>query len=308
MAELPHLLGLRDMPRAQIESVLRLAQAMEPVALGGQKSNLLEGAILATLFYEPSTRTRLSFETAMLRLGGSVISVADAVRTSSAWKGESLADTIRTVDNYAHVIAIRHSRSGAAREAAEYSRVPIINAGDGTNEHPTQGLLDLLTVMREFGRIDGLNFTIVGDLKHTRSTNSLAYGLANFEVDITFVSPPGFEPGELLLNRLDERGVPYRLDTALRKAVANADVIYVCRVQTERIDDPAEIERIKGSYVLNMSVLREARKEPIVLHHLPRVGELSEDVDEYSGARYFKQPWNGVLTRMALLIQTLGKA
>jgi len=302
-----HLVGLKDLNRQQIEFVLDVAQGMEPIAQGWQRSDLLKGTILATLFFEPSTRTRLSFETAMLRLGGGVISVADALRTSSAWKGESLADTIRTVDSYADIIAIRHATSGAAGEAASHSRVPVLNAGDGTNEHPTQGLLDLLTIRRALGRLDGLSVVMVGDLKHTRSINSLAYGLSNFDVRVTFVSPKGFEPAQPILDRMAERERSCRVTTDLREAVRDAEVIYVCRIQKERLEHAEDAERLKGSYLVDMALLRDARREPIVMHHLPRVGELAEDVDTYPGACYFKQPWNGVLTRMALLAILLGR-
>lgn len=296
-----HYLALRDMARSEIDTVLDVAQSLEPVANRTDRWPILADRTLATLFYEPSTRTRLSFETAMLRLGGSVLSVADAVRTSSVWKGETLADTIRTVHSYADVIAIRHSENGAAEEASKWSKVPIINAGDGTNEHPTQGLLDLFTIRREKGRIDGLKVAIVGDLKHTRSSNSLIYGLSNFDVRLTLVSPKGFEPNQVVLDRLQERARHFSVTEDLEAAVRDADVVYICRIQKERIPDKADVERIIGSYVVDRQLLTAAKRVPIVMHHLPRVGELAEDVDDYPGARYFEQPWNGVLVRMALL-------
>jgi aspartate carbamoyltransferase len=301
----PHQLGLRESSREQIERVLDVAEDLEPVARREEHWPILANRILATLFYEPSTRTRLSFETAMLRLGGGVLAVADAVRTSSVWKGETLADTIRTIHSYADVIAIRHSEAGAAAEASRWSNVPILNAGDGTNEHPTQGLLDLLTIRREAGRIDGLYVVVVGDLKHARSINSLVYGLSNFDVRFSLVSPAGFEPIDPVLSKLRTMNRRFELTSDLRGAVRDADVVYVCRIQKERIEDQAEVERILGSYVVDRNLLETARSTPIVMHHLPRVGELSEDVDNYPGARYFHQPWNGVLVRMALLALVL---
>lgn len=301
MVVLKHLIGLRELSRKDIEDILNVAVHLEEVCLGRKNLNLLENKVLTTLFYEPSTRTRLSFETAMLRLGGKVISVADARATSSAWKGESLPDTIRTIENYTDVIAIRHPESGAAAMAASYSRVPILNAGDGTNEHPTQGLLDLLTIQRERGTIDGLKIILVGDLKHTRSTNSLMLGLSNFDVQLTMVSPPGFETSQWILDILKQRGILYTCTDDLRKSMKDADVVYVCRIQKERLTDPSEYDRIKGTYVFNRSVLEGTSKIVTVMHHLPRVGELTEDVDDYPGAAYFRQPFNGVLIRAALL-------
>jgi aspartate carbamoyltransferase catalytic subunit len=244
----------------------------------------------------------------MLRLGGQVISVADALHTSSAWKGETLKDTILTIQSYAHAIAIRHAANGTADEAARYSNVPILNAGDGTNEHPTQALLDLLTIRRVRGTIDGLHITMVGDLKHTRTIPSLIYGLSNFDVRVAFVSPSGFEPIEPVQQRLRERGIPFGVGTDVRQAVRETDVLYVTRVQKERLASPEEAERIIGAYSVDMSVVSEGTRQPLVMHHLPRVGELSEDVDAYPGAVYFKQPWNGVLTRMALLTLLLNRA
>jgi len=307
MVELKHLTGLRDLSRKDIEDILNIALHLEEVCSGKKVFNLLENKVLTTLFYEPSTRTRLSFETAMHRLGGKVISVADAKTTSSAWKGENIPDTIRTIDNYTDAIAIRHSESGAAEMAASYSRVPILNAGDGTNEHPTQGLLDLLTIKKERGTIDGLKIVLVGDLKHTRSTNSLTLGLSNFNVELTLVSPPGFETSQWILDILKKRNIPYTRTDDLRGSVKNADVVYVCRIQKERLADPHEYDKIKGTYVLNRSLLEGASRIITVMHHLPRVGELDEDVDDYPGAAYFRQPFNGVMVRAALLAILLNR-
>ncbi len=301
MVALKHLTGLKDLSRQDIEDILNLAEKLQDICTGKKVSTLLQDKLMVTFFYEPSTRTRLSFESAMNRLGGKVVSVADARGTSSAWKGESLPDTMRTVDNYADVIVLRHSEAGAAALAASYSRVPLMNAGDGTNEHPSQGLLDLLTIRKERGSLDGLKVALVGDLKHTRSTNSLTLGLSNFKSELIFVSPPGFEPSPFIVDEVKKKGTPYRHTRDLKEAVKAADVVYVCRIQKERLADPSDYDRIKGSYVLNCEVLEGAPKVVTVMHHLPRVGELAEDVDDYPGAAYFKQPLNGVLVRAAAL-------
>ena len=301
MVALNHLTGLKNLNRKDIEDILNIAEGLEDICTGKEVSRLLEDKLMVTLFYEPSTRTRLSFESAMNRLGGRVVSVADARGTSSAWKGETLPDAMRTIDNYADVIVLRHSEAGAAEEAASYSRVPLLNAGDGTNEHPSQGLLDLLTIRKERGTLDGLKVTLVGDLKHTRSTNSLTLGLSNFDVELTFVSPPDFAPSPWLIERVKERNLPFALTEDLGEAVRDADVVYVCRIQKERLADPDDYKKIEGAYVLNRSTLEKASQVVTVMHHLPRVGELSEDVDDYPGAAYFRQPLNGVLVRAAVL-------
>lgn len=301
MSGMKHLTGLKNLTRSDIEYILRVARDLENDLAAKRSSKILQDCVLATLFYEPSTRTRLSFESAMVRLGGSVISVADAQKTSSAWKGETLPDTIRTVENYADIIALRHFQVGAAETAAQYSRVPILNAGDGSNEHPTQTLLDLLTILKERGTLDGLKIALVGDLKHTRSTNSLTLGLSNFNVDFTFVSPPDFTTSQWILDILKTKGVPYTQTGDLTEAVRDADVVYVSRIQKERLESPEDYDKIAGSYVLNRSVLENASKIVTVMHHLPRVGELAEDVDSYPGAAYFRQTYNGMVVRAALL-------
>lgn len=308
MIKLKHLTGLKNLTRQEILDILNIAGSMEEVCRGEKESSILTNKVMASFFYEPSTRTRFSFEVAMLRLGGMVVSMADAQRTSSVWKGETLADTIRTIDNYADVIVLRHPESGAAEAAASISRVPVLNAGDGANEHPTQALLDMLTIQKERGQLDGLKVTLVGDLKHTRSTNSLTLGLSNFDVDFTFVSPPGFETSPWILDLLNQKGRRYRQLPNIEQAIQDTDVIYVCRIQKERLEQPDQLEEIKGSYVLNRALLDHASREVTVLHHLPRVGELSEDVDDYPGAAYFRQPFNGVLLRAALLAIVLNRA
>ena len=303
-----HLTGIKHLDRDDIERVLGLARDMDVVLRRGG-SKLLSDKVMATLFYEPSTRTRLSFETAMLRLGGQVVSVADMLTTSSAWKGETLKDTILTVDNYSDAIVMRHSVAGAAEEAASYSHVPVLNAGDGVNEHPTQALLDLFTISEECGGLDGLNITLCGDLKHTRSTNSIALGLAHYKVKIQLVSPDELRITDPIKKTIDEMGqAAYEEVDDIREAVGDTDVLYITRVQKERLANPDDYEKFSGSYQVDRSILEMSDKVVRVLHHLPRVGELSEDVDDYPGAMYFQQPYNGVLVRMALLALYLDRA
>jgi len=302
-----HLTGMTRLDQKDIELILDTAEDMR-VVLGHGGSRLLADKLLVTLFYEPSTRTRLSFETAMLRLGGQVTSVADAVRTSAVWKGETLADTIRTLNSYTDIIAMRHPQAGAAEEAARYSSIPILNAGDGTNEHPTQALLDLFTMRDEFGALDGLTIILCGDLKHTRSTNSIALGLSNYRVHIKLVSPPELRATERIKQAIREKGqATFEELDDVRDAIQDSDVLYITRIQKERLENPDDYDRLKGSYIVNRSLLELSDKTIKVLHHLPRVGELSEDVDDYPGAMYFVQPFNGVLVRMALLAIYLGR-
>jgi aspartate carbamoyltransferase catalytic subunit len=308
MSQINHILGLKTMSRGDITKILDLAESLDTVCSGKEVSNELAHYLMATFFYEPSTRTRFSFEAAMLRLGGKVISMADAKTTSSAWKGESLADTIRTIDNYCNIAVLRHSQAGAVAEAASYSNVPVLNAGDGTNEHPSQGLLDMLTIRKERGSLDGLKVILVGDLKHTRSTNSVTLGLSNFDVEFTFVSPRGFETSDWILEILKQRGRKYQQAESMDEAIIDADVVYVCRIQKERLANLEDLEKISGSYIVNRALLERSNKIKTVLHHLPRVGELSGDVDNYPGAAYFKQPYNGVLVRAALIKTALGLA
>lgn len=302
-----HMTGLKNLSRQDILEILDLADKLQDICSGKEVSKVLEDKIMVTFFYEPSTRTRLSFEAAMQRLGGRVLSMADAKASSSSWKGETLGDTIRTIDNYVDVIALRHSVAGAADEAAKYSKVPILNAGDGTNEHPSQGLLDMLTIRHERGKLDGLKITLVGDLKHTRSTNSLTLGLSHFNTDFTLVSPKGFETQNWILDKVHTNGSRYTQTEDLASAVNGADVVYVCRIQKERLENPEMLEQIKGTYVLNRAMLEKSPATITVLHHLPRVGELSEDVDDYPGAAYFRQPYYGVLVRAALILLALDR-
>ncbi len=308
MGSVQHVVGMKPFSREQIDGILNLANSFEQTARGQQKSDLLQGKVLTTLFYEPSTRTRLSFESAMVRLGGQVLSVADAKKTSSVWKGETLEDTILTIANYSDVIAMRHPMAGAAAIAAQVSPVPILNGGDDANEHPTQALLDLLTILRERGTIDSLTVTLVGDHAHSRVTNSLLFGLANYDVKVILVNPPSLAVSRETLEYVQDKGLSVEETSDLAAALKKTDVVYIFRIQKERFEDPAEYERVKGGYQLNRAMLEAAGREITVMHPMPRVDELSTDVDDMPGACYFRQSFNGVMLRMALLAWVLGKA
>jgi len=293
------IISIRDLSRGEIEHILSVSEAME-----GKNLDILQGRTMATLFFEPSTRTRLSFETAMGRLGGRTIGFAEAGITSVS-KGEGLADTVRTVENYCDVMVIRHPREGSARLAAEVSRNPVINAGDGSNQHPTQTLLDLYTIQRETGGLGG-SITLMGDLKYGRTVHSLAYALAMFGASITLVSPRGLEMPREVLSDLEEFDVAIRETESLEEAIPGTDVLYVTRIQKERFPDPEEYERVKGTYKVTLDTLKEAGEELIILHPLPRVDEISPEVDGTPHARYFKQVSYGVPVRMAILSLVLG--
>ena len=296
------IISIRDFSRGEIDYILKTAQTMEPLAQKG--SDILKGKILATLFFEPSTRTRLSFEAAMHKLGGSTIGFAEA-EIASVRKGENLADTVRTVENYADVIAIRHPLEGAARLAAEFAKVPIINGGSGAEEHPTQALLDLYTILKEKGTIDGLKIALVGDLRYGRTVHSLAYALSNYDVELYLVSPESLKMRREVLEEIRGK-ISVKEETDITKVIPNLDVLYVTRIQKERFPDPAEYMKVKGSYKIDLELLKKAKKDMIILHPLPRVDEIASEVDGTPHARYFQQVWNGIVTRMALLALILG--
>ncbi len=308
MARFTDFISTKDLSRADIDGILKLALSMEDIARGKKLSNLLAGKVLATLFYEPSTRTRLSFESAMLRLGGSLLSAADMKRTSSVWKGESLEDTVRTVQNYADIIAIRSPDRGAAEIAAKYADVPVINCGDDAHEHPTQAMLDLLTIQCERGSIDGQTVVIVGDHKHSRPVNSLIYAFSNYKVKLILVSPKQLVTQRDVMDEAKKRKMNIVETEDLQGSLKEADVVYIYRIQKERFDSPEEYERAKGSYVLDRAMIEAAGRNITVLHPMPRIDELSYDVDNMPGACYFRQSFNGVLIRMALMALLLGKA
>jgi aspartate carbamoyltransferase len=290
----------------ELDLILRTAARFESVLQCGGRLNNMEGLILATLFFEPSTRTRLSFETAMLRLGGQVITVADP-KTSSAAKGESLADSVRTVEGYADVIVIRHPEKGSAQVAADAVAIPVINAGDGAGQHPTQALLDVYTIQKEKGRLEGLTVTLAGDLKNGRTVHSLAYLLVRFGMRLFFAAPPSLEMPAEITQDLRRRGADITETADLAAAMRESDVVYVTRIQRERFADPAEYERLKGSYVVDMAMVRQAKPGITIMHPLPRVDEITTDVDAYEGAAYFRQVANGVPIRMALLALVTGR-
>ena len=296
------IISIKDFSREEINHVFKIAKSMEPLASTG--SRMLKGKILATLFYEASTRTRLSFESAMQRLGGSTIGFAEA-EIASVKKGENLADTVRTVENYADVIALRHPLEGAARLAAEFSRVPILNAGSGAEEHPTQALLDLYTIVKERGKIDGLKIALAGDLRYGRTVHSLAYALSLYDIELFLVSPETLKMRREVLQTIKEK-ISVTEKTSLEKIVPLVDVLYVTRIQKERFPDPAEYAKVKGSYRVDLQSLSEAKKELIIMHPLPRVDEIAAEVDATPFARYFPQVGNGIVVRMALLALILG--
>jgi aspartate carbamoyltransferase catalytic subunit len=296
------IVSIEDFSREEINHILDVSRSMEPLASKG--SNALKRKILATLFFEPSTRTRLSFETAMLKLGGSNIGFADA-ENASVKKGENLADTIRTVENYADVIALRHSLEGAAKLAAEFSKVPIINAGTGAEEHPTQAFIDLYTMRKEKGMIDGLKVALVGDLRYGRAVHSLAYALAFYKIELYLVSPESLRMRKDVLKTI-EKTIPVIEDANLETIMPQIDVLYVTRIQRERFPDAAEYAKVKGAYRIDLKTLKNAKKDMILLHPLPRVDEIASEVDSTPQARYFQQVWNGIVVRMALLSLVLG--
>lgn len=292
-------ISMLDWKRSELELLFTKADEMKKYAKNGTK--ILENRILATLFFEPSTRTRLSFETSMIRLGGGVIGFADP-SVSRMTTGETLADTIRMLDSYANVIVLRHKIEGSATLAAEVAEVPVINAGDGSQHHPTQTLTDLYTMKNEFGRIDGLKIAILGDLRQTRSASSLAYGLSHFkDVKLFLVSPGSLKMRQEVKDHLDHSKVEYVESSDLDRYLPELDVLYVTRLQKERFTDPSEYEKVRGSYMVTAGMLQKSKKGMIVMHHLPRIDEIPLDIDSTPNARYFQQAANGLPVRMALL-------
>lgn len=299
------VLSAADFGREDIDHILETAEKLLPVALKEKTSNLLAGKLMAALFYEPSTRTRLSFETAMNRLGGRVIS-AVGMEHSSLSKGETLYDTAKVVENYADVIVVRHPGTGSAAELAESASVPVINAGDGAGEHPTQALLDLLTIKKMHGQIDGLTVAMVGDLKYGRTVHSLSQMLSHYGAKLIFVSPDALKMPNSVKAVLSGRGVVFEEMEQLEPALKQAQIVYSTRVQRERFADMAEYERFKHYYILTRALIEKYNPKMTIMHPLPRVGEIAMDVDGLPGAAYFKQVQNGVAVRMALLALVLG--
>ena len=295
------IISAKDFSREDIDHILKKAKEM---IQDKKSSELLKGKILASLFFEPSTRTRLSFESAMHRLGGSVIGFHSG-DVSSAKKGESIADTIRTVENYSDGIVIRHNLEGSARLATKFAKIPIINAGSGSGEHPTQALLDLLTITEECQKLDGLNIGIMGDLKFGRTVHSLSILLSNYDVNIYFISPK-----ELMMRKRDkdflrQRQAKYKEIEKYRDILNVLDVLYITRIQKERFADIEEYDRVKNIYIFTKKDLKETKDDFKIMHPLPRVTEISPDIDDSPKAIYFKQTYYGIPMRKAILAELL---
>lgn len=303
-----HVLGAKQFDRQELDRLFADAKEMEGVvAAGGDRR--LAGRIMTTLFFEASTRTRLSFEAAMNRLGGSVIGTENAAQFSSTIKGETLEDTARIISGYSDIIVMRHTEIGAAKRAAAVSGIPVINAGDGAGEHPTQALLDAYTINKEFGRIDGLKIAMVGDLTYGRTVHSLSYILANYQdVMVYYIAPENVQIPESVKSYMDEKGIRYQETHDLNAVAGQVDVVYQTRIQKERFPSVEEYEKASGKYIVDGALLDRMRKDAIVLHPLPRAGEIAEEVDADPRAAYFRQAHNGLYIRMALVAKCLGMA
>ncbi len=301
------ILSVKQFNQDDLRYIFEVAHEMREMVERVGTFDLLKGKILVNLFYEPSTRTASSFTAAMERLGGSVIPINE-VKYSSVAKGESLPDTIRSLECYSDVIVLRHPEMGASALAAQYARKPIINAGDGIGEHPTQALLDLFTIIEEKGNVDGLTVTMLGDLKNGRTVHSLSRLLSLYDVKLNFVSPEILRLPKEITSELEGKGIPIQEYTLLDQAISESDVLYVTRVQKERFEDPQDYENVKGTYIITSQSLAEAKEDLVLMHPLPRVGEISMELDDDPRAAYFRQMEYGMYVRMALLAMVLGKA
>ncbi len=293
-----HIISTREFTKEEIDYILSRAEALEPYARGAKRSDALAGKILTNLFYEPSTRTRLSFEVAMKRLGGEVINVSTP-EMSSAAKGENLVDTLRVVSQYCDIIALRHPKEGASRLAASFSPVPIINAGDGAGQHPTQTLLDLYTIKKEH-LLDSLRIALIGDLRYGRTVHSLAYALALYGATLFFVSPEALRMPEEIKMDLREAGADIIEATEITEVIREINVLYVTRIQRERFPDPTEYSKVAGTYRVTGELLKE-NESVIVMHPLPKLDEIDPALDQTKQARYFMQAFYGIPVRMAVL-------
>jgi len=300
---LEHVVESQQFDRELLELVFKTADLMKSDLQSDRKlAKFLDGKVMASLFYEPSTRTRFSFESAMRRLGGSVITTENAREFSSASKGESLADSTRIMNGYADVIVMRHNEAGSASRAAEISNIPIINAGDGAGQHPTQALLDIYTIVDSFPEMTGLKVALIGDLRYGRTARSLSYLLCKYEdMEITFVAPSVCKMEQDIKNYLDKYQVPWREEDDLAKVVTEVDCIYMTRVQKERFHSAEDYQEAAGKFILTPELIRMMKPEAIIMHPLPRVDEIPEEVDSAPQARYFEQAQNGLYIRMALL-------
>ena len=301
------VLGVGDFSKEDLGELFASAKRMRAIVLERGGTDLLRGKVLANLFYEPSTRTSSCFLAAMTRLGGSVIPINE-VRYSSVSKGESLRDTVRTLEAYADVIVLRHPEVGSAKIAADAAKKPVINAGDGAGEHPTQAFLDLFTIHEELGRLDGLTVTFLGDLKYGRTVHSLARLLTHYGAHVKYVSPSVVQMPEALVHELTARELDQSAHASLDEVIADTDVLYVTRVQKERFSSETDYEAARGSYRVDASVLAKMKPKACVMHPLPRVGEIDSAIDDDPRAAYFRQVENGMYVRMALLAAVLGRA
>jgi len=297
-----HILETQQFDREALNNLFQVATSLE-----GKRTKDLDGKIMASLFFAPSTRTRLSFESAMYRLGGHVISMENASESSSSTKGETIEDTVRIVDNYADVIVLRHPEVGMLARAAAVSEVSVINGGDGIGQHPTQAFLDLYTIFREIGRTDDFHIAFVGNLAYYRAARSLAYLLGKYNnVKMTFVSGPELAMKDDVKDYLKERGVQFTETDDLAGAMREADVVYQTRIAEEWIPDHDQYEKLRGKYVIDRALVDQMKERSILIHPLPRAGEITPEVDDSPHAVYFKQAEYGVLVRMALLKLLLG--
>lgn len=296
-----HIIESQQFDQKSINKIFSIADKLE-----NKTDNCCKGKIMASLFYEPSTRTRFSFESAMLRLGGSVITTENAKEFSSAAKGETLEDSIRVINNYADVIILRHFEKGASKRASLVSNISVINAGDGTGQHPTQALLDLYTIKRELKKINGIKIALVGDLKHGRTIRSLAYLLGKYkDIKIYFVSPEDLQVGEDIKEYLNRHNVYYKETEDLKSVIKIIDVLYQTRIQKERFKTEKEYKKFKGCYKIDSALAGQMKLKSIIMHPLPRVDEILPEVDDSPKAVYFKQVYYGLFIRMALLKMVL---
>ena len=302
------IISVSQFDRDTLDYVFARGREMRELVKRVGGTDILRGHVLTALFYEPSTRTSSSFISAMERLGGSVIPITQGVQFSSVSKGETLADTVRTLEQYSDVIVLRHPETGSAQTAADYASIPVINAGDGAGEHPTQALLDLFTIREELGTIDGLKIAMVGDLRYGRTVHSLTKLLLQYNVSLRFVSPEILRMPLSYMNQVIDAGLDVRETHDVADVIKNADVLYVTRVQKERFSDLAQYEQVKNHYEITSELLEQAKEKMVVMHPLPRVGEIHYDVDKDPRAAYFRQVQNGMFIRMALLAAVLGKA
>lgn len=297
------LISIHDFTKDEILHILEVAKEFE----ADRTKRVMEGKVIASIFFEPSTRTRLSFETAANRLGARVIGFSDSSNTSQS-KGETLKDTIKMITNYVDLIIMRHPLEGSSRYASEIATVPVINAGDGANQHPSQTLLDLYTIMQTQGHLDGLKINMVGDLKYGRTTHSLLQAMSHFNPEFIFTSPNELKMPDEYKEHLDTLGIPYTEADRIESHISDTDILYMTRVQQERFTDPIEYERVKDVYRLDANMLAKAGPKPNmkILHPLPRVNEIAQDVDDTPYAYYFKQAENGLYVRMAIISYLMG--